>query len=536
MHAANASKNAANLKTGYAHETAMHLHRAAEGAHRTAAKFYGMHDDPEAQQSHLAAADAHHKAAQAHLRASKSTGESPVPKNFMQKRFGANMEQELVDNTWSDEARSASSAARAAAAHVGMIAGHRDKDAQKAVKASYKASSLSDRAKSPEDHMAASGAHRDAANLHADAANGTYTSGAHMTAGFAHDKASMAHEKAAKELTPKTPPFSAGSGGFNPSKAPALPPAQPQTPPFGGSSGGGGKSRFSGPGPHTPPFANEETANQTSQTTDNSLGGNMAATKQELVRYLTTNCDCWKDAESPAVLNSMSEEKLTKLVKAYNLNKKNEAIANSATKGIQAGLKWDHEASRFVVVNDMPDSNFSEAVTDGSVDSAMGKKKTKEDGDDKNCDGGSMEKKTMSDNEYLATLPPHFRSAVVNAVKHENAERQKLIAKLTANVKDKAVKTRLAKQFSDPRQYDLEALHNMASMIPEPTPDFLGNQGFQRSDGGSGEDLSSLLPPSYLGNAIEGSSEMAGNEQGDDMLPQHIPMDFSQPIFKNGQQ
>lgn len=74
----------------------------------------------------------------------------------------------------------------------------------------------------------------------------------------------------------------------------------------------------------------------------------------------------------------------------------------------------------------------------------------------------------MTDQEWLDSAPEGIRSVVMNALKHEQAEKTKLIEKLTANVEG-IEKKRMAARLGASSLEDLQDLEKLIPAKPEPT-------------------------------------------------------------------
>ncbi len=159
------------------------------------------------------------------------------------------------------------------------------------------------------------------------------------------------------------------------------------------------------------------------KVTFNTSTGETQMGKTELITFLVTNCDCWKDGGD--VLANLDEKRLQKLKSAYDTAKKNELIANK--KGGKAeGSNAD--------VKDDPETAAAEA------------KKTAE--EEKGNDFKGKGKKKVTTNEWMQDQPPEVQEAVTNAIRISHNEKTQLITQLTANVADEEVKKQLIETYS----------------------------------------------------------------------------------------
>lgn len=162
--------------------------------------------------------------------------------------------------------------------------------------------------------------------------------------------------------------------------------------------------------------------------------------RNETIEFLVTNCDCWKgDREA---LAKMSDAKLATLKANAEKHRDLEAVVNAIKEGFSAPAD--------LTVNAMP-AFIKEKI-------AAKKKKgdeEEEDGEEDmeaNCDK-DMEKKMAANkrltaNEWLKAAPPEIQSAVRNAMAIEQAEKDRHIAHLVANLEGDD-KYRVMKRLKD---------------------------------------------------------------------------------------
>lgn len=149
--------------------------------------------------------------------------------------------------------------------------------------------------------------------------------------------------------------------------------------------------------------------------------------KDQLIQWLTTNCECWKGEKDKEVLNTFDEAKLTQLKKAAEKSKNNEAVANAA----KAGFENDN-----VKIELDPTTNQLKVTTKSVTIPTPPAPPI-----NTPPNPAPNPTPTMSLNEYLKKHGTAEEQAVWNnAVELEQAERFRLANLLVANVADEDAK------------------------------------------------------------------------------------------------
>lgn len=217
-------------------------------------------------------------------------------------------------------------------------------------------------------------------------------------------------------------------------------------------------------------------------------------TKQEMIEAIVANCDCWSD-DDRALLNGLSEDQLTFL---HGLEVDDvEPIANTLKAGAKIGAEQ-------VTVNMGKDHGkghgkmkFVKDMTDEELEAELNSRKKPT----KNTDNGD---EPLTDSEWLEKAPEGIRSVVQNAMRMEKAQKDKLIATITANKRNKFSKDALVGK-------PLEELELLAELAAN-----------------SDEESQSNRRPNYAGAANAPTSNFSADDDNDrDFLP--LPtMNFEQ--------
>lgn len=193
--------------------------------------------------------------------------------------------------------------------------------------------------------------------------------------------------------------------------------------------------------------------------------------KEKLIRWLTTNCACWKGGK--ADLEKMTEERLRTLKAGAEKAMKAEVVANAARQGFQSGEanhKWDEESQTFIS-NTVKKTKKAATETDDDEPEEPVKKKT-------------VTNKQKTAAEWLAEAPPEIRMAVSNASAVVKREKTELVRKLVANKKAKGATDEEAQAYGEKMwAKDIEVLQEMVDILPtnntvpdtDGVPNFLGN-------------------------------------------------------------
>lgn len=195
--------------------------------------------------------------------------------------------------------------------------------------------------------------------------------------------------------------------------------------------------------------------------------------KEQLIDYIVTNCDCWKEAGDREVLNALPTAKLKRLK-----DKTEETITVNRRKVTP-------------VLNDCPDGmdpDEWESMDEGQRKTHMEKMNGPTDENAKK-DRKEEKGKTMTKNvnEWLAEAPPEIQSVVTNAMAMEAQAKKQIVDQLTNNDERKKVLMTLS-------------LNDLRDRLQE-AQEFAGRQ--QKTQGVIGSVLNpgQFFPPSYIGAA-----------------------------------
>ncbi len=232
--------------------------------------------------------------------------------------------------------------------------------------------------------------------------------------------------------------------------------------------------------------------------TNNSKGDNsMSFDRKETVKWLTANCDCWKEADAQKVLNSMSDEKLKGLKQVYDNAGKFTVIVNTVAKnrkkannqgedGEVAGVDIGGLADFLGVVAD-PKSDPVGFVAElkGKLDEVMVKlsaaepppaeeempaeeavvatSRNQEEEEEEEEKPAMNRKRRLSLKEWEDTMPQEAKSIWNSAKETVRAKKVAIVKKLTANVTDPAKrKAKIAKYM----KMEINDLNDLLELIP----------------------------------------------------------------------
>lgn len=201
--------------------------------------------------------------------------------------------------------------------------------------------------------------------------------------------------------------------------------------------------------------------------------------KDKYIKWLTTNCSCWKNGKED--LEKMSEERLKTLKINAEKAMRAEVVANAAKQGFTEGNvtgKWDEEAGKFVV-------------------NTMGKKTKPVETDDDPEPKPKPAAKVKTTKEWMDEAPPEVKSAVSNAMSVVKQKKKELVEKLVANRKAKGITDEEAQAYGVKMwAKDLEDLQERVDDLPtnntapgdvDGIPNFLGNGTPTRNSGKTNE-------------------------------------------------
>ena len=166
--------------------------------------------------------------------------------------------------------------------------------------------------------------------------------------------------------------------------------------------------------------------------------------KQQKIDYIVANCGCWSK-DDVETLNAMDDAKLDTIKKHVEKNKQNEAVANAAKAGFEAG---DTGTYTFNMENgqwDHTPATPKEPVVNTSA----------------------SETQPPTDEEWLASAPPAIQSVVRNAMAQEAAQKKAAIEAIVAN-KANTLKEEVLNTMSLDQLQGIAALAAPAEETPAP--------------------------------------------------------------------
>lgn len=214
--------------------------------------------------------------------------------------------------------------------------------------------------------------------------------------------------------------------------------------------------------------------------------------RRGIVTVLSTNCDCWKgDAET---LNGFDDAKLVKLITAYDRARQDAMVANAVKQGVEtdAGtFAYDAGRGAFTVNGDMSDHKLNVVESEDEDESieTSGRKGPEGSGTGSGDDAPKATKNSR--------LTAEEQEDIAYARNMRQAERDRLVGRLTANIADKGQKARLTKV------YNATALPVLRDMVAaQPAPVVTNDRSFDR-------------PPGEYGSVpVEGVGGYTGNDRG----------------------
>jgi hypothetical protein len=202
--------------------------------------------------------------------------------------------------------------------------------------------------------------------------------------------------------------------------------------------------------------------------------------RQEMIQWLTTNCDCWRAPGDQDTLNTFSDEKLWLLREGAERSQQAEAVANAARQGFHHGdTKYTYNAvtgsfdarkggSKIQVGGKGTKDEYPSGTSTGASNVI---EEEEEDPGEPNEDIPSTKKvKKMTENEWLATAPDGIQSAVRNAMEITQREKNALIGQLTANVADGSARKALTEMLGTKSLDELRSLMALVPQAPTPLP------------------------------------------------------------------
>lgn len=179
--------------------------------------------------------------------------------------------------------------------------------------------------------------------------------------------------------------------------------------------------------------------------------------RTELVDGLVTNCDCWNEGDKE-VLNSFDDAKLKMLTENLTRTDTNESRSSSTT-SMNLGEVSDADIEKEV-------KNRNRRMERNSAENAEGETTTTEN------------TKPVTAQDWLKAAPPEIQNTFKYAQQIEIGEKDKIIAKLTANIQgaDKRIhQERLRKRPLDDLRNDLTLLPTVEETTPTTNEDTGGS-------------------------------------------------------------
>lgn len=194
-------------------------------------------------------------------------------------------------------------------------------------------------------------------------------------------------------------------------------------------------------------------------TNANPSNGDIQVNKEQLVNWLTTNCDCWKGDKDKDTLNTFTEQKLTQLKDAAEKAKRREEVANAAEKGFTANgasFTYDPTVSKW---NSVP------AITIGSDIATPASVPITPTTNSQTTPATQPTTPKMTLTDMLKTATPE-EQAVWNYAQRVTQERKTLlISALTATAPNDASRAAAVSVYNAMQPEQLEALY---ATMPKP--------------------------------------------------------------------
>ncbi len=167
--------------------------------------------------------------------------------------------------------------------------------------------------------------------------------------------------------------------------------------------------------------------------------------RTDLIKWLTTNCDCWKSTGDAETLNKLTDEKLKEL-----------KASSEKAKGVADAL----------AISDIAFKEALAKVEELKVNAA--KTPTPAPIPTPTSPTPPVPPKTME--EWMAVLPPPVQETIRNAHNIVQVQKKALVDKLTANVSDAALKTKKVEKLMNMRLEDVQDLYDLLPPPVTPTP------------------------------------------------------------------
>lgn len=260
-----------------------------------------------------------------------------------------------------------------------------------------------------------------------------------------------------------------------------------------------------------------EVVEMTSYRPVSNLEGGM--NRDEIINWLTNNCDCWKAPEDREVLNKLTDSKLQALKTVAEKAKQQEAVANAATKGFHhgdVGFRYDTERGAFVS-NSVAPSPVAAPATPAVAASASTPASVPA------VTSPVPVARPLTAKEWLDAAPAEVQSAVRNAMEVEGREKETVINRLLTNVQGDEAKKAATAFLSNKSLGELRSLLMFAAAPAVPAMPF----GLVQPPTVAG-------PPAYVaaGGGPAPGSVPVGNSDPDDEPLVPITINWAEAVAK----
>ena len=237
--------------------------------------------------------------------------------------------------------------------------------------------------------------------------------------------------------------------------------------------------------------------------------------REQLIEWLTTNCDCWSEEGSSEILANFDDQRLVNFYQASVKSKQFEPIVNAAQQSFKAVYDKDP------TVNDL--IQFVGNGEDCSEDNLKGDPYDFED-EDEITPKVKKPKAKPTMNEWIASAPAEYQEIITNALKDQAEKKNKLIRKLTANLRNPQQKAQLTKMYSGMKLDQLQLVANSLN------PNLVRSRPTVNREY---DDLDDILP-NYSGAAAPAPTANYGSEGSDDDLLVPPTINFAEIAQANG--
>lgn len=230
--------------------------------------------------------------------------------------------------------------------------------------------------------------------------------------------------------------------------------------------------------------------------------------KEQMIAWLTTNCDCWKGQGDREILNAMSEEKLRTLQQGAQVAVQHAQVANAVKQGFDHNgtkIVYNMQTSRWDVTAPVvvPVPNPAQVTPPVPVPAPV-----------INTVPVAPVARVLTDAEWMVSAPPGIKAGMAAAMSIVQEHSAQLVNRLVANIADPNQRTAT---FNALMQKPVEELKMLVSLIPQTAP----------------QQMDTLGLPTYLlqsGMPSVANQRPAGDE--DDILPPTPSFDYREHASK----